>query len=807
MNLENIVQEKIAPRLTNNYPRDKSHKARATKKMISVVIPTYNAERTIEESLEAITNQTLSSNEYEVIVVDDGSTDSTLRLAKKYPVLIIEQKHMGAAVARNTGVKSAKGEIIVFTDSDCVPEPDWVAEMVSPIRGNGIAGVKGAYRTRQKKLLARFSQIEFEDRYEKLRHYEYIDFVDSHAAAFTKEAFLSVGGFNPTFPVASNEDVDLSYKLAERGYQMVFNPDAVVYHYHPDTLWKYLRLKFWRGYWRMAAYRLHPKKVISDSYTPQMLKFQILLSFLTFGLIFSCFWNVKSLLGIPILLLAFLLTSIPFSYRAYKSDKMVGFVSPGLLYLRSLTFIVGIAAGLLSQKKKEVLIPFLLLVSDIIACNLAFWCAYGIRIWLSDSGVMEFYHTIEPYQPAAFVVTMVWLLVFFGMGLYKQKRTYAGLDDTINVFKALCVVMLILMSGAYLVKFDYSRIIVGGFVILALFYVVITRYIIRKIQWSLLKHGYNVNRVLILGTGPTANTLAHKMINFPNLGYKLVGFASTNGKDGKAYQDYPILGNKDDILDIIRKEHIDEIFVADSDLSHEKILSLVVECEDAPVGFRIVSDFLEIFTSATNIDSIADIPLIDLRYRQMGWWQRLIKRLFDLAISASFFIISLPLWILIVIAIRLDSSGSALFQHKRVGKNGKIFKMYKFRSMYKDVDKYQLAPNERTDERITRVGRILRRTSLDELPQLLNVIFGDMSFVGPRPEMPFIVKEYQKWQMKRLEVKPGITGLWQILGRKDLPLHENLEYDFYYIKNQSLLLDLTIMLKTIPTVIRGRGAY
>jgi lipopolysaccharide/colanic/teichoic acid biosynthesis glycosyltransferase len=166
-----------------------------------------------------------------------------------------------------------------------------------------------------------------------------------------------------------------------------------------------------------------------------------------------------------------------------------------------------------------------------------------------------------------------------------------------------------------------------------------------------------------------------------------------------------------------------------------------------------------------------------------------------------------PLWILIVAGIKLDSPGKALIKQKRVGKDGGIFEMYKFRTMKNDTGLYEKAPFSPDDPRITKFGKFLRKTSLDELPQLINVLKGEMSLVGPRPEMPFIVENYSNWQRKRLEVKPGLTGLWQILGRKDLPLHENIEYDFYYIKNQSLILDMVILVKTVWTVIRGKGAF
>ena len=220
-----------------------------------------------------------------------------------------------------------------------------------------------------------------------------------------------------------------------------------------------------------------------------------------------------------------------------------------------------------------------------------------------------------------------------------------------------------------------------------------------------------------------------------------------------------------------------------------------------------MADLFGVLTERTGLGELDGIPIYSLGIGSISGWSKILKRAMDFTFSLIGIIISLPLWIIIPISIKLDSRGPVFFIQERVGEKGRIFNMLKFRTMRSDVHPFDYAPRSPDDPRITRVGRVIRRMSLDELPQLINVLKGDMSLVGPRPEMPFIVKKYQDWQRKRLEVKPGITGLWQIMGRKDLPLHENLEYDFYYIKNQSLLLDFVILIKTIPQVLLGRGAY
>jgi len=206
-------------------------------------------------------------------------------------------------------------------------------------------------------------------------------------------------------------------------------------------------------------------------------------------------------------------------------------------------------------------------------------------------------------------------------------------------------------------------------------------------------------------------------------------------------------------------------------------------------------------------DKLKGEALPNLEIHDGGFIYDYTKRLIDLVLGLFGLVFFMPLWLLIILAIKADSKGPAIFIHERVGRNGKKFRLYKFRTMRADANREAPAPLSINDKRITRFGKLLRKTSLDEAPQFINVLKGEMSVVGPRPEMPFIVENYEIWQRKRLEVKPGITGLWQVLGRKDIPLKDNLEYDFYYIKNRSLLLDIVILIRTVGIVLTGKGAY
>jgi glycosyltransferase involved in cell wall biosynthesis len=314
----------------------------------SVVVPVYNSERTLRFCLEALANQTIPKEKFEVIVVDDGSTDSTSEIARKFDVRYIFQKNQGPASARNFGADAAAGDIILFTDSDCIPDSDWLEEMVRPFSDKKVVAVKGAYKTRQTELVARFAQMEFEDRYDMLKKSTSIDMIATYSAAFRKDVFKRMGGFDCRFPMASNEDTELSYRMANAGYKMVFNPDAVVFHFHPSTLARYLKLKFWRGFWRMIVYRRYPNKAFKDSYTPNVLKIQTLI--MAMSLVLSpLFIYISNSLSLFLMLWSIILiTSVPFSIKTYKKDKLTGIFSPMIILLRSLSFALGSLFGLLN---------------------------------------------------------------------------------------------------------------------------------------------------------------------------------------------------------------------------------------------------------------------------------------------------------------------------------------------------------------------------------------------------------------------------------------------------------------------------
>ncbi len=310
---------------------------------VSVIVPAYNSAKTIENCIEALLLQDYPKELYEVIIVDDGSTDSTAKKIRNFPIKYIWQENSGPASARNRGAAASKGEIILFTDSDCVPEVNWISEMLKPFKNMDVAAVKGAYLTRQQSIIARFAQIEFEERFEMLRKAESIDMVDTYSAGFLKNIFSKMAGFDTSFPAANNEDTELSYRMSNLGFKMVFNPSAIVYHLnHPDSIKRYAKIKFWRGYWRVVVYKKYPDKMLKDTYTPQSLKFQSLFMFLLLtGIPFSAIFPAYGAYLMPFVFLCFIVSSMSFTLLVFKKDPLIGMLTPFFLMLRAYSIGLG----------------------------------------------------------------------------------------------------------------------------------------------------------------------------------------------------------------------------------------------------------------------------------------------------------------------------------------------------------------------------------------------------------------------------------------------------------------------------------
>jgi GT2 family glycosyltransferase len=317
----------------------------------SIIIPTYNGARRIANGLESLRRQT-EGRGVEIIVVDDGSSDNIADAVAPYPMVrLISQANSGPAAARNRGAREASGDLIVFTDDDCEPAPGWFDAMLKPFEDPDVVGVKGAYRTRQKPVIARFVQAEYEDRYRLMARLVDIDFIDTYSAAFRRDRFLEMGGYDTDFPVACAEDIELSYRMSAKSWKMRFAPRAIVYHQHPDTMIGYLKKKFKFAFWRVLAVRKNPGKAVKDSHTPQLMKLQLL-----FGpaMVIALAADLTFRPLVPssaIVAGAFLLTTVPFALRCATKDPVLGAISPLVLAARACSQLLGVVSGVFGARQ------------------------------------------------------------------------------------------------------------------------------------------------------------------------------------------------------------------------------------------------------------------------------------------------------------------------------------------------------------------------------------------------------------------------------------------------------------------------
>ena len=317
--------------------------------LASVIVPVFDGAQTLDLCLQALSAQTIESERYEVIVVDDGSTDGSAEVAARHRVEVIRQEHAGAAAARNRGAEQASGQVLLYTDADCEPAPDWIEQMLAPFADPEVVGVKGVYHTRQRSAVARFVQAEFEEKYDRQKRVKQIDFVDTYAAAYRREVLMAHGGFDPAFLM--DEDQEFSFRLASAGYRLVFQPAAAVYHQHPSSAWEYAWRKVQFGRWKVRVIARHPSKALHDSYTPWTQKAQILLVPLAgMGAMMAAF----ALLSWPLALIPAnvgLLSAAPLLVRAARQGPQVLILAPFLILIRALALGLGLAWGVGSLVK------------------------------------------------------------------------------------------------------------------------------------------------------------------------------------------------------------------------------------------------------------------------------------------------------------------------------------------------------------------------------------------------------------------------------------------------------------------------
>jgi exopolysaccharide biosynthesis polyprenyl glycosylphosphotransferase len=453
------------------------------------------------------------------------------------------------------------------------------------------------------------------------------------------------------------------------------------------------------------------------------------------------------------------------------------------------------------------------------------FAAFGLSYWIRYE--LQWIRQVEPeyvvpfgvYMPAVAAVTGIIIIMYWVEGAYRPDHTRSFFDELYIAFRgalggiAAIIVLVFLATPGY-----YSRLIFGYSGVITFLLIGISRTVELVLRRHRYRQGIGVIRVLIVGAGEVARSIMRSVVARPELGYKIVGYVDDD--PAKAYSEigrFPGLGTTADACHLVKAHAIDELIIALPGRAHQKIAQIADECDRQNTRVRIVPDLFRIASTKMVVENLDGIPIIGVGEPALRDWQVVLKRAIDVAFSVAGLILLAPLMAIIAVAIKLDSEGPVIFRQVRVGRIGRTFTCYKFRTMCPDAETQAATLSElneasgplfkmRDDPRMTRVGRIIRR-GLDELPQFWNVLRGEMSLIGPRPGLPSEVARYQPWHRRRLEVSPGITGLWQVSGRSDLTFDEMVLLDIYYIENWSPLLDLRILLRTIPTVLWGVGAY
>jgi exopolysaccharide biosynthesis polyprenyl glycosylphosphotransferase len=464
---------------------------------------------------------------------------------------------------------------------------------------------------------------------------------------------------------------------------------------------------------------------------------------------------------------------------------------------------------------RRVGIRLFLLCGDMGAVLLALLAATWLRPQLWFGKTIDQANIDLPW-PVYGLTILIWAAGFLLMDVYNLSKNLRLADELSRLLLAHAATLLTFAGTLYFSFRDISRLQVVSFGLLGLIFLVTYRLLARLLLHLFGDKRYGARRVLIVGAGTVGHELARMVIEHRWTGLRLIGFMDDNPQADTLT--YPHYGPLPQTMRVAQEQRINEVIFALPREAHTKLVNLVTALQNLKVNVRVVPDFFDLVFLRSAVEEFEGMPLVTLREPALDPFQRLVKRIFDLVIASIWLILILPLLGIIALVIRSDSPGPVIFKQQRVGENGRLFKMYKFRTMIQNGETKQnelvQVTSEGTvihkiynDPRVTRVGHFLRRGSLDELPQLINILKGEMSLVGPRPEMPWLVDKYEPWQRKRFEVPQGLTGWWQINGRADKPMHLHTEDDLYYIKHYSLWLDLQILWRTVKAVIDRRGAY
>ncbi len=468
------------------------------------------------------------------------------------------------------------------------------------------------------------------------------------------------------------------------------------------------------------------------------------------------------------------------------------------------------------------LLKIALVAVDLITVLFGFWLAYYVRF---EFNIPVFYQPDDPvlpfYQSLVYFLAPLWLIIFWMFGLYDFKNLFSGTKEYTRIFNACTLALMLIIHFSF---FKPDFVVARAWLLLAwvltIFWVSFGRFSLRRIVQYMRLKGRFLTTVLVVGANEEGQAVAQQLFANRKTGMWIIGFVDDHLEPGRELlPGVPVLGSTSSIETVVRQYGIQEIIIAAGSLRREKIFDLfqIFGIQDG-LTFRMSSGFYELLTTGVEVQEVGNVPLLSINKVRLTGLDMVLKAIFDLFISIVILLVVWPVMLSLAIAVKLDSPGPAFHRRRVVGVGGRAFDALKFRTMYVDADERLARDPElrrqfeqnyklKDDPRVTRFGKLLRRTSLDELPQLFNVLRGQMSLVGPRMITAEERARYGKWHMNLLTVKPGITGLWQVSGRSDIGYEERVMLDMQYIRNHSIWLDLYVLWRTVPAVFKGHGAY
>ena len=729
---------------------------------LSIAIITWDARDDLKKCLDSIFRST-GDFSFEIIFVDNNSRDGSGQLiVENYPEinLISNAKNCGVARARNQAIEAANGKYVLLLDVDTEVHPDALARLLQFAEEHPQAGIIGSklvdgenrlqHTCRQfpSVLTYIFRRLNFLPFFEQSRRLrEHIMADWDHSQI--REVDYVVGACQ----LIRREVLNDVGQLDER------------FFYGPEDVDFCLRahLHGWKIYYFPNAIVVH-------------------------------FSNNKH--------------KKPFSKQTFKHlwGLFYFFQKHGYLFnVKSQDYAVIMPRGL--EMTLLVLVDFIAVVSVFL-------------LWTALRGLLGVFTLSEPVplMISSLLIFAYWFLLFFFFGLYRVWYAYSRFDEVLTVFKAVTIGALIIFfitanASDLSTPPKFSRMLIVSYWFLMGTITAAGRSILRTVQRKMLEAGIGLRRTIIVGSGRETRALFDKVAHFPALGYRIVGFVSTKAlRTKKAYKGVPVLGHIQQLGRLIDSKRIEDVLIALNYKDQKRVMEVLHQCADKEVKLKITPDLYGTIMGRARTNQIYGTTLIEVLPQHMQPWEQKMKRLIDIVVSATVLILGLPIWIFVALLIRLETPGGALYSQERTGLREKTFKIYKFRSMVRDAEK-QSGPTwaQKDDMRVTRVGKFIRQTRLDEIPQFWNVLSGDMSLIGPRPERPFFVEKLKKefpLYSRRLRIRPGITGWAQVKGDYDTTIEnvqQKIQFDLFYLENMSLRMDFKIMLMTIYVVLARRG--